>query len=266
MHLTSAILIYFSPTRTTRTILEGIAQGMAGVRVAHLDLTPPAARTDGLVAAQQALALIGAPVYGGRVPLAAVERLRRLRGQDMPAALVVVYGNRAYEDALLELRDLAVEVGFRPVAAGAFIGEHSFSRAATPIAVGRPDPDDLKQARAFGERIQHKLRSVPAVDGMGPLRVPGHSPYKEWRALSQISPVRDAARCVMCGACVTVCPMGAIAIGETVATDSSRCIVCCACVKQCPEGARVVTDVRIRQLADRLTLNCRTRQAPETYL
>jgi ferredoxin len=266
MNLTSATLIYFSPTRTTRTILEEIAQGMAGVRVDHRDLTPPAAHTDRWVGAQQTLALIGAPVYAGRLPLVAAERFRRLRGQQTPAALVVVYGNRAYEDALLELRDLAVEAGFRPVAAGAFIGEHSFSRAATPIAAGRPDPEDVKQARAFGERIQQKLRRVPAGEGRPRLLVPGHNPYREQWALSHISPVRDEARCVMCGACATVCPMGAVTIGETVTTDASRCIVCCACVKTCPEGAREVTDGRIRQIVERLTLNCRTRREPETYL
>lgn len=266
MHLTSANLIYFSPTRTTRAILEGIARGMAGVGIDHLDLTPPAACADGWVAPPHALALIGAPVYSGRIPPTAAERLRRLRGQATPAALVVVYGNRAYEDALLELRDLAVERGFRPIAAGAFIGEHSFSCAATPIAAGRPDPKDLELAGDFGEWIQYKLRSMPAGNGAGLLPVPGQIPYKERRILANVSLEREAARCMMCGACVAVCPVGAIAIGETVVADSSRCIACCACVKACPERARVVTDVRIRQIADRLTQNCRTRREPEIYL
>jgi ferredoxin len=266
MDLTSAVLIYFSPTRTTRTILEGIAQGMAGGRADHLDLTPPATCTETPATVEHGVALIGVPVYSGRIPLTAVERLRRLSGQNTPAVLVVVYGNRAYEDALLELRDLAVEVGFRPVAAGAFIGEHSFSSAATPIAPGRPDADDLQQARGFGEQVRQKLQKMPAADGLVPLLVPGNIPYKEPRVPSQISLGRDEALCVLCGTCVTVCPMAAITLAETVTTDSSRCIVCCACVKKCPKGARAVTDVRIRQIAERLHLTCGTRQRPETYL
>jgi ferredoxin len=262
----SVTLIYFSPTRTTRTILETIGQGMAAARIDHLDLTPPSIRTETSDTAGRGAALIGVPVYGGRIPLAARERLQRLKGQDTPAVLVVVYGNRAYEDALLELRDLALEQGFRPVAAGAFIGEHSFSSSATPIAPGRPDPEDLTRARMFGAEARKKLRTLPPVDGLARLHVPGNLPYKEPRVATQIAPVRDKARCVMCGACAKVCPMGAITMGESVATDAGKCIVCCACVKQCPQGARAVTDERIRQIAERLFLSCQARQEPETYL
>ena len=38
------------------------------------------------------------------------------------------------------------------MAAGAFIGEHSFSRKGMPIAEGRPDESDLKQATEFGKK------------------------------------------------------------------------------------------------------------------
>ena len=46
-----------------------------------------------------------------------------------PAVLVVVYGNRAYDDALLELSDIATGAGFVPLAAGAFVGEQVRGRA-----------------------------------------------------------------------------------------------------------------------------------------
>ena len=83
--------------------------------------------------------------------------MRRVKGDGTPAVLVVVYGNREFEDALIELRDLMVEQGFRPVAGAAFIGEHSFSNDATPIALGRPDAEDLVKARAFGEEVRTTL-------------------------------------------------------------------------------------------------------------
>lgn len=62
----------------------------------------------------------------------------------------MVYGNRDYEDALLELRDTVASLGFTPLSAGAFIGEHSYSTAEMPVAAGRPDATDLQTARTFG--------------------------------------------------------------------------------------------------------------------
>lgn len=62
------------------------------------------------------------------------------------AIIVVVYGNWDYVDALIELRDIAVKMGFKPIAAAAFIGEHSFSTEDSPIAYGRPDISDLNIA------------------------------------------------------------------------------------------------------------------------
>lgn len=63
------------------------------------------------------LCVIAVPVYGGRVAATALQRLQRLKGNGSPAILVVVYGNRDYEDALLELRDTAVQLGFVPLTA-----------------------------------------------------------------------------------------------------------------------------------------------------
>ena len=171
--------IYFSPTRTTARIVAAIARGTQLPAAEPLDLTPPEARTWRIEAAQDALAIIGAPVYGGRIPPEAVVRLRRLRAHETPAGIVVVYGNRAYEDVLLELRDLVIEQGFIPIAAAAFIGEHSYSTEVTPIAHGRPDVLDLAQAQEFGALIRDRLaapgvwRSDIAVARAGRLPAPG---------------------------------------------------------------------------------------------
>ena len=53
------------------------------------------------------LVLFGVPVYGGRIPSPAVQTLRRMQGSRTPAVLVAAYGNREYDDALLELADIA---------------------------------------------------------------------------------------------------------------------------------------------------------------
>ena len=205
-------------------------------------------------------------MYSGRLPAVAISRLRRLKGNGVPAVIVVVYGNRAYEDALLELRDVALDAGFRPIAAGAFIGEHSYSTNDTPIAVGRPDLDDLGKAKAFGKMIREKIRNIRALDQIDSLQVPGNFPFKELRMLSDISPAIQESLCTRCRMCPSVCPTAAINADDPALTDKSLCIRCCACVKSCPSGAKSMDDPRIMQVAEQLSVNCSHRKEPEMYL
>ena len=65
------------------------------------------------------LVVLGVPVYGGRIPALAAERMAQLKGQQTPVIILVTYGNRDYEDALLELKTILeqqqfVVVGRRP--------------------------------------------------------------------------------------------------------------------------------------------------------
>lgn len=263
--INSVELIYFSPTGTTRKVMEAIAEGTTGV-TERIDLTPPSSGLGQPIEMSGDLTIIGSPVYGGRIPAAMVSRFHRIRGNNTPAVIVVLYGNRAYEDALLELKDLAVESGFRPIAAGAFIGEHSYSTSSMPVAAGRPDADDLMIAKEFGRGVREKMINMHAGSESKLPRVPGNSPYKERKLLANISPVTDGAACAKCGTCVAVCPTAAIVIAETTATDPAFCLRCCACIKNCPAGARKMEDQQIRQLTKWLTDNCRDRKEPETYL
>jgi ferredoxin/flavodoxin len=266
MDINTVKLIYFSPTGTTKSILESIAQGFQAQAVERLDLTPPEARTQALEEMYDELAIVGAPVYGGRLPLDAAQRLRRLRGNGTPAVIVAVYGNRAYEDALLELSNLVTAAGFIPVAGGAFIGEHSFADESVFIANGRPDDQDLKQATEFGNKIREKIQRIDTLDEMPPLKVPGNFPYKQWRKWPGISPITQKTVCIKCETCIAVCPTAAITMNEILQTDSDACIVCCACVKACPTGARVMEHPRVKQSQEWLSTNCRERKEPETFL
>ena len=84
------------------------------------------------------LLLIGVPVYMGRVPALIHEWLVSLRLHQTPTVCVVVYGNRVYEDALLELTDIVRGCGGIPIAGGAFIGEQPRVRSTRrPGAVER---------------------------------------------------------------------------------------------------------------------------------
>jgi ferredoxin len=263
----SIALIYFSPTKTTQHILEAVAQGIPSPVITHHDLTTPETATQDLSEFANTLAIIGTPVYGGRIPLEAVRRLKRLRASNTPAVVVVVYGNRAYEDALLELRDLAITIGFTPIAGGAFIGEHAFSTETTPIAPGRPDPTDLQCAQAFGQAIHRKLQTISNLPEIVPVEVPGNHPYKERRARTTISAlITHEDDCTLCGTCARVCPVHAITVDTHVTTHGAACIHCCACVKACPSQARVVEHPRIKEIREWLYTNYSTRQEPETYL
>lgn len=265
MNIDSIVLAYFSPTRTTQKILENIAEGMQVDRIKQFNFTVPEIETPDYEEVTTGLAIIGAPVYGGRLPLEAIHRFKRLRANNIPAVIVVVYGNRAYEDSLLELKSLAEELGFKPVAGGAFIGEHSLSNNDMPIAKGRPDLTDLKKAQEFGKKIIDLLSEVDSVSELSPLKLPGNFPYKERRESSKITPYTDETLCTKCDICVTGCPTRSITIKGTVRTNPDTCIRCCACIKFCPPQARYFNDTETKQIAERLYTNCSDRKEPELF-
>lgn len=266
MDLTRQKLIYFSPTQTTKNVISAIAEGTGIQDTEQIDLTLPDGAAGGTAEINSGLAIIGAPVYGGRVALDAVNRLQQVKGNNTPAIVVVAYGNREFEDALVELKDIAVSAGFVPVAAGAFIGEHSFANETMPIATGRPDTDDLEAARKFGQSVKQKLDSLQTLDSDVPLEIPGNTPYKERTTRSGISPESISDTCTLCGTCADVCPTAAITVGESVETDKEKCIICCACVKNCPTGSRVMNDPNIQKVTKWLHTNFSARKEPEVFI
>ena len=191
---TAITVICFSPTHTSKTIAEAVAAGMARARcgsegnaetsascsmlVRTIDLTLD--RSDEpIILTSGETVVLGAPVYAGRVAPEAVRRLRRIQiaaGASIPAVITVTYGNRDYEDALVELYDLALSLGLTTFAAGAFIGEHSYSTPGMPVAEGRPDSMDLADASIFGGECARKLESPGAF---APFHIKGNRPYKE---------------------------------------------------------------------------------------
>jgi ferredoxin len=266
MRINQVKLIYFSPTGTTRTVLENIAIGTAVNDVEHIDLTLPKSARQTIPPFSDELVIVGAPVYGGRLPVDAIERLKQTKANKTPVVPIVLYGNREFEDALLELTHLTLELGFRPVAAGAFIGEHSYASEDIPIANGRPDSRDMEKAKKFGAQIRDKIAALLPTETLTTFEVPGSFPYEAGGARPMpVSPVTREEICTVCGTCAEVCPTAAISINGAVATETELCIRCCACIKNCPESARVINAGPWLDIAHWLNENCSIRKEPQTF-
>ena len=136
-------LYYFSPTGGTKKagmlLCEGISWDVEAVDLGKKEEAPREPEGDLVVAAM--------PVFGGRIPGVAAEKLRTLNGKGKKAVAVAVYGNRAYEDALLELKDILEECGFEVTAAVALVAQHSM---VPEVGAGRPDEEDQKEILEFG--------------------------------------------------------------------------------------------------------------------
>lgn len=240
--------MYWSATDTTKTVVRTIAQTLAqhaGTDYQVFDFTLPASRETVKTFGPDDLVVFGTPVYAGRVPNLLVKYLHTVVGGGALAVPVVLFGNRNYDDGLMELRNILEQDGFHTIAGAAFVGEHAFSRT---LAAGRPDADDLAEARAFADAVWEKLTAgtyvTPAqVGGQDPVR-PYYTPRD--RAgnpinILKVKPKTDPDKCDGCGICVNVCPMGSIDKSNPSLVPGV-CIKCCACVKKCPTGAKYYDD------------------------
>lgn len=248
--------ITFSPTGGTQKVADILTKALDS-QPAPVDLTASGADFSAVALTQEDVAVIAVPSYGGRVPAPAVQRLAAVRGGGARAVLVCVYGNRAYEDTLVELADAAHKADFRVVAAVAAVAEHSIARR---YAAGRPDAEDQRQLRDFAEKIREKLS---AGDSTEPA-IPGNRPYKKAGGAGMVPrPTRD---CNRCGLCAEQCPVQAIDRSDPRRTDKGKCISCMRCVAVCPRSARKVSAVMLTAVDIALKKACSGRKPDELYL
>lgn len=220
----SVTAIYFSPTYTSRKGACTIAKALNNT-YNELDLTCQATKAQ---FGKNDIVVFSAPVYGGRLFKGFIERLNEIQGSDTPCVVTVTYGNRDYDDALLEFCNLVTAKGFIPVAAAALIGQHTYGS----IQVGRPNKDDLAEDTEFAKKVAEKLKN----NDYGTPSIPGNRPYKDGGNGGSFFPLTND-NCVDCGLCTTNCPMQAIdEDNRTICTD--KCISCFRCIRRCPVGAK----------------------------
>jgi flavodoxin len=148
-------IIYFSATGTTRALVKAISQELNG-DMHFTDITLPVNRKN-VIILDSDLTIIAAPVYGLRIPNFLYDFIQQIKGNGNLLAAVAVYGNMSFGISLEQFKNFAKNNNFRLIAAGAFIGQHTYAAKTAPVAYGRPDEHDLQQAHIFGENIQKKI-------------------------------------------------------------------------------------------------------------
>lgn len=250
-------LVYFSATNTTKRVLEYIAQGMEIGNIVKYDITK--GQDDEINFTDEDLVIFGFPVYSGRIPRISLTFLNKFRGNNTPAIIVCVYGNRDYDDALLELSDIISNNNFSIISAGAFIGQHSIF---PQVGQGRPDKNDQEKAIEFGKESVKLLENIANITEVSKIGVKGTFPYKAPKSVP-LTP-KGNSKCDGCGKCVRSCPANAIAINTPRKTDKSLCIACARCIYVCPQGARSFGGILYKLVSKKFVKANAARKEPET--
>ncbi|WP_405306571.1 ferredoxin [Methanobrevibacter sp.] len=222
----SIVEIFFSPSGTSQKVADQIACNFSQEKEnCNLLIFKSEKQLE-----SDDIAIVVMPVFAGRIPKTARERLSKIKGNDTPAIAVVNYGNAHVTDSLLELVDLLNENGFNVIAAASTISHHSIFDG---VAVGRPDDSDLEKIDEFSKNCIEKLESAESLKS----EIPGNRPYTDYKQLPfEIS--CDETLCAFCYDCVSICPEKAIPEDDPIETDLDICSRCTACISICPENAR----------------------------
>lgn len=218
--------IFFSPTGGTKKVVDIIVKGTEQ-EVEEVDLIKEPDKLQNIKFKDDDVCLVAVPSYGGRIPSVITEMFQNTKVDGTKAILIVVYGNRAIDDTLVELQDVLEASGFVCIAGMEAVAEHSLMHQ---FGTGRPDQQDEKELMEFAAKIMQNItkQNTPEFPGNRPYRAYGGVPLK---------PVANK-KCTACSLCAKECPTGAISLDNPKVTDDNKCISCMHCVSVCPKKAR----------------------------
>lgn len=244
--------VYFSPCGSVKKIVSEMARFAAmrlNIPVETIDFTLPEARKNTYEFKSTDLVFFGTPVYAGRVPNKIMPYIKEaFIGNDAAAVPVVVFGNRSFDDALVELKILLDGNRFHTVAGAAVVSRHSFSYT---IASGRPNKKDYFDMKNFVVEILEKIQEAKNSSLLRPVYVSGVNPPEKYYTplgtdgkpakFLKAHPKTDLLECDQCGICAKNCPMGSIDPMNTQ-NITGICIKCQACIRKCPKNAKYFDD------------------------
>ena len=243
--------IYFSPTENTKKLALAAARPIVkgyNLPLLEVDFTKKDKRSQGYEFGPEDFVILAAPTYAGKLPNMILPDFKgNLRGDRTPAAAMVTFGNRSFDNSLAELVQVLKDDGFYPLGGAAFVCQHAFTEL---LATGRPTVEDLEQAKDFALKCFKLANDVGTGERRSELQVEGDAaaPYYVPKGTDgqpakflKAKPLTNMDKCTNCGLCVQLCPMASIN-PEDVTKVSGICIKCQACVKGCPEGAKYFDD------------------------
>ena len=251
-------LIQFSPTGGTARAAEALCSGLGEV-AETVDLTSPDFEPITISADTVEAAVIAMPSFGGLAPALAAERMGKVTAEGMPCVILAVYGNRAYDNTLVHMSDLAKNSGFEVAAAVAAVAEHSIVRE---FAAGRPDSTDIAALTSFGEQIAQKLEAGSTELAA---KLPGDPDYKAPEGGGGPYP-KATGKCTKCGICAAKCPTGALDAADPKTPDTKACASCMRCISVCPNGARKVGTILAFAVKNAIGSACKVRKECELLL
>lgn len=208
-------LLTFSPTGQSKACALAVAKATKQEFV-ELDVTHFIQRREPL-ALEGTTLIVAYPVYGGRVPTLFADYLKeQVICTNCNALAIASFGNRAFEDALVEMEDILGEKGVPLIAAASIGCQHSYTEK---VGSKRPDIEDFQILDRLAVYLNGKK---------GRVSPPGNRPYKKAMPLANppYMPTLKNKEGKIPAQCYAVCPTGSLAKG-----DPTICIHCCACIQ-----------------------------------
>lgn len=250
MKISRVRAVYFSPTGNTESVVKTIAGQLAeelDVSLQIYDFTLPENREEVPVFKPDGLIVFGMPVYAGRVPNKMLSFLQNhFKGEGALAIPVTTFGNRNFDNGLIELRNELEKNGFHTIAGAGIPTEHVFS---DKLATGRPNEEDMERLAEFASEVARKVEEMTEIPA--PIEVRGDDPVGPYytplgtdgkpAVFLKAKPKTKTELCDKCGICAKACPMGSIS-AEDPTQVTGICIKCQACIKKCPVQAKYFDD------------------------